>query len=173
MKTPSTAEEAKPSLLPSGRPTTHLIIHCAATKPSMDIGAVEIDKWHRALGWFGCGYHYIIRRDGTLESEALGQRCRPLEKAGAHVGDCGPAWNGKSLGICMAGGVAEDGKTPEDNFTDEQRETLRDLLMRFRAEDPSLTIMGHRDLIAATKAPPKACPSFDVVKWLKSVGLAG
>ena len=42
--------------------TKYIIIHCSATKPSMDIGFEEIDKWHRAKGWFGCGYHKIIRR---------------------------------------------------------------------------------------------------------------
>ena len=41
-----------------------LIVHCAATTPSMDIGASEIDSWHRAKGWKKIGYHLVIRRNG-------------------------------------------------------------------------------------------------------------
>ena len=44
--------------------TEYLIIHCAATKPSMDIGLTEIRKWHLDRGWRDVGYHYIIRRNG-------------------------------------------------------------------------------------------------------------
>ena len=31
-------------------------------------------------------------------------------------------------------------------------------------------LMGHRDLIARQKAPPKACPCFDVNAWWQSIG---
>ena len=47
--------------------TDSIIIHCAATKPSMDIGIEEIRKWHvDQNGWDDVGYHFIIRRDGKL-----------------------------------------------------------------------------------------------------------
>lgn len=150
------------------RDIDHIIIHCAATPPTSDIGAIDIDKWHRARGWFGCGYHYVIRRDGTLESEALGDRCRPLEKAGAHVGDCGPGWNKRSIGICMAGGVNAKGQ-PEDNFTEQQWLTLEELVGNLSRDFPGCKVMGHRDLIKLTSAPPKACPCFDVKTWLESL----
>lgn len=145
----------------------HIIIHCSATQAKVDVDAIMIDGWHRARGWFGNGYHYVIKRNGTLESHALGNRCRPLNKPGAHVGDCGTGWNARSIGICLAGGVAEDGKTAENNFTEEQFSTLRDLLRVLEGEFPLVQIMGHRDLIEKTGAPPKACPSFDVAKWLE------
>ncbi|HMQ62785.1 MAG TPA: hypothetical protein PKE06_19045, partial [Flavilitoribacter sp.] len=38
-----------------------------ATPAAMDIGAKEIDRWHRAKGWFTIGYHFAIRRDGSIE----------------------------------------------------------------------------------------------------------
>ncbi|CAB4139279.1 lysozyme [uncultured Caudovirales phage] len=151
-----------------------IVIHCAATSPSMDIGAAEIDRWHRARGWFGCGYHFVIRRNGVLESAST-SRCRPLFQAGAHVGDCGPGWNARSIGICLAGGVSEadppgfsaNTSKPEDNFTEAQRSTLIRLLRTLRDQFPFSRILGHRDLIKETKAPPKACPSFDVAAFLK------
>lgn len=153
------------------REIDHIIIHCAATSPDMDIGAVEIDKWHRAKGWWGCGYHYVIRRDGTIESAAAGKRCRPLEKAGAHVGECGTGWNKRSIGICLVGGIDKSGKT-EDNFTAEQFVSLKELLEYLRRTFPETKIMGHRDLIKLTGAPAKDCPSFEVSTWLKHVGIS-
>ena len=105
-----------------------LIIHTAATKATADIGAVDIDKWHRARGWLGCGYHFVIRRNGTVESDEKGHRCRPLAQAGAHVGDCGPGWNKRSIGICLAGGLDANGKA-QDNYTPEQWKALEELVL--------------------------------------------
>ena len=40
--------------------TKYIVIHCSATKPSMDIGAKEIDRWHRERGWLKIGYGKVI-----------------------------------------------------------------------------------------------------------------
>lgn len=125
----------------------YIVIHCAATKPSMDIGRDEIDRWHRKQGWNEIGYHRVIRRDGRIEHG------RPTAVPGAHV----RGYNGNSIGICMVGGVAEDGKTPENNFTYEQWATLRVLVRAMKDLFPNAEVVGHRDL-----DPKKACPSFDV-----------
>ncbi|UXY92553.1 N-acetylmuramoyl-L-alanine amidase [Pseudomonas phage LUZ100] len=144
-----------------------LIIHTAATKATADIGAVDIDKWHRARGWLGCGYHFVIRRNGTIESDELGHRCRPLAQAGAHVGDCGPGWNKRSIGICLAGGIDANGKA-ENNYTPEQWKSLEEVVLSLLERFPSIkTIGGHRDLIRKTGAPPKDCPCFNVKDWFE------
>lgn len=131
------------------RNITTIIIHCAATKPTMDIGAKEIEQWHRARGFFGIGYHYVIRRDGTIE---MG---RPLEKAGAHA----EGHNADSIGICMAGGIDNKGK-PQNNFTDAQWDSLAKLTKDLVQSYGALKIIGHNEVAA------KACPSFSVQKWL-------
>lgn len=147
------------------RQVDHLIIHCSATGPDQNITATDIDKWHRARGWWGCGYHYVITRDGTTQSEASGNRCRPLEQAGAHVGDCGPGWNSRSIGVCMVGGVGKNGKA-ENNFTLEQWKALEELVLTLLEKYPGIKVLGgHRDLIKKTGAPPKDCPSFSVKDW--------
>ena len=150
------------------RKVDHLVVHCSATKAKSMITATDIDKWHRARGFLGCGYHYVITRDGTVQSHAKGDRCRPLNMPGAHVGDCGPGWNKRSIGICMVGGLDAEGR-PEDNFTKEQWASLSDLVIQVLTEHPTIThIGGHRDLIKATNAPPKACPCFDTYKWFSA-----
>ena len=136
------------------RQVNRIIIHCSATRPSTDIGADEIRKWHtdrppKGNGWGDIGYHGVIRRNGELESG------RPMSVPGAHVS----GRNADSIGICLVGGVAEDGRTPENNFTPEQwaglERVIKDLVKRY----PGATVHGHNEFAA------KACPSFDVKQW--------
>jgi N-acetyl-anhydromuramyl-L-alanine amidase AmpD len=127
-----------------------LVVHCSATKPSMDIGAKEIDRWHREKGWLGIGYHYVIRRDGTVE------KGRPDSRSGAHAA----GYNSISLGICLVGGLDEKGK-PQQNFTEAQYDSLRDLLWELLGVFDRAEILGHRDLPNVNKD----CPCFDVKAW--------
>lgn len=131
--------------------TDFIIIHCAATKPSMDIGRKEIDRWHRARGWNGIGYHFVIRRDGELETG------RALDAQGAHA----RGYNHKSIGICLVGGIDENGK-PEDNFTPVQWCVLRSLVAVMQDNYPDAKVIGHNEIAA------KSCPSFNVQE--KDVG---
>ena len=134
--------------------TDYIVVHCSATKPSMNVGRVEIDAWHRHRGWLGIGYHYCIKRNGMLEHG------RPDTDVGAHAS----GFNDKSIGVCLIGGVTEeDTKVAEDNFTPEQYEALGALLIQLHALYPDAEIIGHRDLPNVTKD----CPSFDVKKWLE------
>lgn len=133
-----------------------IIIHCAATKPSMDIGFKEIDRWHRERGYFSCGYHYIIRRNGTLETG------RPEEKAGAHAA----GHNTDSIGICLVGGISEKNR-PECNFTEAQWAKLNALVAQLEKKYPNVKVIGHSEVAN------KACPCFDVQHWqLNGRGIA-
>ena len=137
----------------SKRSSTELIvIHCTATRPSMDVGRVEVDAWHRHRGFFGIGYHYVIRRNGWLEEG------RNSEDIGAHA----RGFNSNSIAIAMVGGVTEtDVNVSEDNFTDEQWVTLKSLVERLKELYPDAEVLGHRDLPKVSKD----CPSFDVKQW--------
>jgi N-acetyl-anhydromuramyl-L-alanine amidase AmpD len=107
----------------------------------------DIDSYHRSLGWIGCGYHYVIPTDGTIEPG------RPEEMVGAHCKN----HNRHSIGVCYIGGLSKDGK-PADTRTDAQRIALRNLLEQLHRRYPDALIVGHRDL-----DPQKECPCFDVV----------
>jgi len=137
----------------------YLVVHCADTKPSMDIGVKEIDRWHRERGWFCCGYHYVIRRNGKIERSK-----RHLDQPGAHV----RGWNHCSLGICLVGGMAEDSDKPECNFTEDQWGALHFLLTQLTKNPPvpgPCKVQGHRDFPKVTKA----CPTFDAIPWWAGV----
>lgn len=150
----------------------HIIVHCLATPPHINGDAAWVDRVHREKGFVMCGYHGIVTREAEFQDADGGFRARPLGQAGAHVGDCGPGWNGRSLGIALAGGVDAKQKIV-NNFTDRQMGVLEDVLYRIYSIHPtpeSVTLLGHRDLIKLTNAPPKACPCFDVQPWYENVG---
>lgn len=129
-----------------------LVVHTSATRPSVDIDVIEIDRWHRARGWDGIGYHYVIRRDGWVE---LG---RLPDVIGAHV----KGFNHCSLGICLVGGLNEVTAEPQDNYTGRQKVRLEALLRYLKHAYPHAYILGHRDFPDVKKA----CPCFDVRDWL-------
>ena len=134
--------------------TDFIVVHCSATTSKMDIGAAEIDRWHRSKGWQCIGYTFVIRRDGSIEEG------REVDVIGAHV----EGHNANSIGICMVGGVAADGKTPENNFTPEQFASLKSLVARLKTKYHDAVVQGHRDFPGVAKA----CPSFSVKDWLNS-----
>ena len=129
------------------RTITLIIVHCSANKAGSALRAADIDRYHRSLGWMGCGYHYVIPTDGTLEPG------RPEEMVGAHC----KGHNRHSIGVCYVGGLSKDGQLA-DTRTEAQRATLRTLLEDLHRRYPKALIVGHRDL-----DPRKACPCFDVV----------
>lgn len=125
------------------------IIHCSATPPTMSIDAETVRGWHvDGNGWSDIGYHFFIKRDGTIE---VG---RDIKKSGAHT----KGHNRGSIGICYAGGVAVDRKTPEDNRTEAQKEALTLLCKALSEVFKGVTFHGHNEFSS------KACPSFDVSK---------
>lgn len=128
------------------RPITKIILHCSATPEGKDFTVADIDKWHKARGWQGIGYHYVVYRDGSIH---VG---RSEDKVGAHTS----GHNANSIGVCYIGGVASDGKTPKDTRTNEQKVALRDLVAELKAKYSNATIHGHYEFAA------KACPSFKI-----------
>jgi len=73
--------------------------------------------------------------------------------------------NSISRHIVYVGGVAKDGKTAEDTRTQEQSKALERYVKDFHRRFPNVRIIGHREIAA------KDCPSFDVQKWLKQIGI--
>ncbi|MCH2199765.1 MAG: N-acetylmuramoyl-L-alanine amidase [Flavobacteriales bacterium] len=117
-----------------------IIIHCSATPTDMDITASDIRDWHIDRGWSDIGYHYVIRRDGTLEDG------RPIEQAGAHT----KGRNTNSIGICLIGGA------DSFDYTLDQMDVLVDLVETLEETYPNATVHGHNEFSG------KACPQFDV-----------
>ena len=125
------------------RSITLIVIHCSAVKPDQLSSVAQIDSWHRDRGFkFGVGYHYVIRRDGSIEAG------RPEWMVGAHCVN----HNKYSIGVCYEGGLDARGQ-PADTRTAAQKATLRQLLTDLHRRYPRAVIVGHHDL-----NPQKECP---------------
>ena len=128
-----------------------IIIHCSDTKAGQNFTAADIDRWHKARGFVGIGYHYVITLDGKVEPG------RPIETIGAHCKQ--QRMNHLSIGICYIGGQDAQGNYA-DTRTPAQRLAMHSLVTRLRSQYniPANRVFGHRDFA------PKACPCFDVHK---------
>ena len=127
---------------------TLIVIHCSAVRPDQMSSVAQIDTWHHDRGYkFGVGYHYVIRRDGTIEAG------RPEWMVGAHCVN----HNKYSIGVCYEGGLDARGQ-PADTRTAEQKATLRQLLTDLHRRYPRAVIVGHHDL-----NPQKDCPCIENV----------
>lgn len=136
-------------------PIKYIVLHYSATYADQDLDVDDIRKMHLARGFNDVGYHYVIKRDGTV------QKGRPDHVVGAHVA----GHNTGSLGICCIGGLerATGPNKGVDNRTQAQKDATVLLVNDLLKKHPKAQVVGHRDL-GATQ-----CPGFDVRTWWASV----
>ena len=121
-----------------------LVIHCSDTDDSLDFSARDIREWHLKRGWSDIGYHYVIRRNGRVETG------RPLEIKGSHV----RGENSDSIGICLVG---------RSEFDSKQMAAVKDLVRAMCTVynlDPTEDVYGHYEFDIN-----KTCPNLDMVKF--------
>lgn len=129
-----------------------IFIHCSASDQEWLKGIVmveEIDRWHKANGWAGVGYHYLIDKEGTIVSG------RDLEKTPA--AQLGPNKNGNTntIAIMVHGNW---------RFTPISLDSLVNLCKAIDAAyylaNKPVTFHGHCEI------DPKPCPVFDYRRLL-------
>ena len=147
----------------------YLVIHCTATPEGRDVTSDEIRRWHTGpvseggRGWKQVGYTDLIHLDGTVER--LVENNEDANVDPWEITNGAKGYNTVSRHIVYAGGLDSDGKTPKDTRTPEQTEAMAGYVRRFHEAFPDVRIVGHYEIAA------KACPSFDVQEWLKSIGI--
>jgi N-acetylmuramoyl-L-alanine amidase len=146
-----------------------IVVHCSATREGTWFDAQAIDAMHRKRGFSMIGYHRVIRLDGSV------QQGRPFNRRGAHV----KGNNTNTIGICMIGGLDENGKA-KDTFTDFQYHSLMCELTNMKQTFKNVNkIVGHRDFSPDLDGDGliephewiKLCPCFDVATWLDTWGV--
>ena len=109
--------------------TDAIIIHHSA---SHDASAVEIHNWHIQKGWAGIGYHFVIRKNGDIETG------RPHDTIGVHAG---AKINTHSVSICLSGNFMYT------NPTEFQIDALRGLYGLLKGMYGSdISLMLHRQV---------------------------
>ena len=116
---------------------THIVLHTLAFDGEANIDRVR--RWHLDRGWKDVGYHWLIRRNGSLEQG------RAEDEEGAHA----VKYNSRSVGIAF------EGHGDHEMWTLPQVLTAVKLCDRISIQYgiPPHNILGHRETGA-----PKTCP---------------
>lgn len=123
--------------------TTRIILHhAAAEKCSAD----DIHRWHKGRGWAGIGYHFFVRKDGSV------YRGRPQNTVGAHAGGA----NSDSIGICFEGNYEKEKTMPAA-----QKQAGAELVAYIKKHYGISKVQGHSD-VGSTACPGRHFP-FDEI----------
>lgn len=105
--------------------TTDLVLHHAEAKSA---SVEDINRWHQEQGWLGIGYHYYIRKDGSI------WRGRPEDTIGAQAKGA----NDYSVGICFEGNYQVEKEMPAAQLAAGQ-ELIGDVKSRY----PGIAVHRH------------------------------
>lgn len=151
---------------------TYLIIHCTATPEGRAVSKEDITRWHTSpvsqggRGWSRSGYADLVTLDGQLVNILPFNTDDNVDAWEISNGATG--MNGNSRHIVYAGGMDAQNKSPKDTRSKAQKETL-ELYVKFTIKrHPGILVLGHNE---APNAKGKACPSFQVPEWLRSIGI--
>lgn len=121
--------------------TNYIILHhAAATSCTVE----DIHGWHLAKGWNGIGYHFFVRKDGSIYDG------RPINAVGAHT----YGKNSVSVGVCF------EGNLESEVMTETQRNAGLWLVNWLLEKYPAADIKKHSDF-NATACPGQNFPFAD------------
>ena len=156
----SSTEEMQAEFKNITREVTEVVVHWTETPTNKNIGSEELNKIHLESGLKGIGYHYVIRRDGSL------QRGRPVNIQGEHA--LVNNHDERSIGVAFVGGINVPSGTPNlENFvsvqslTRSQFNTFDHFCRSFYARFPGGQILGHNDI-----DPIENDPGFNVREYV-------
>ena len=131
--------------------TTRIVIHHTGNPTDDDLSAEQIHRIHKNMGWAGIGYHFVVRKDGTVE---LG---RPDIAVGAHA----EGFNYCSVGVHVCGNfnIAE----PTEAQLNALPMLLADICDAYGLIAAADIVVGHRDLMAT------ACPGNNLYKHMDTI----
>ena len=128
--------------------TSEIILHHAeASRASVE----DVNSWHIERGWAGIGYHYYVRKDGTI------WRGRPEWAVGAHA----VGHNDRSIGICCEGAYMTE------TMPAAQLSALKGLICDIMSRYGNLELLRHKD-VNSTDCPGVNFPWAEVQKYAQS-----
>ena len=128
--------------LSNRKSTNRIILHHAESKSCT---ADDIHRWHLANGWCGIGYHFFVRKDGSI------YRARPEGVVGSHA----KGSNSDSIGICF------EGSYMTETMSDVQINAGRELVAYLKNKYGITTVQKHKD-VCSTNCPGTNFP-FDAI----------
>ena len=129
------------------RQWTWIVIHHSATPTG---GMAAFDKAHKAKGWDGVGYHFVIGNgtdtaDGQIEVTPRW----PIQKHGAHAKTPDNQYNEHGIGICLVGNM--DDHPPSAKQMASLEKLVAYLADTYRVKQSN--ILGHKMTGKQTDCP--------------------
>ena len=118
-----------------------ILHHAEASKCT----AEDIHHWHKQNGWSGAGYHFLVRKDGSI------YRLRPEWAVGAHA----KGSNSDSIGICF------EGSYMTETMPQAQINAGRELLSWLKGKYGFSKVQAHRD-VCQTNCPGTNFPFTEI-----------
>ena len=128
--------------------TYRIVLHHAAMNGSVE----DIHRVHKNKGWAGIGYHFYVRKDGSI------YRGRPEWAIGAHASGS----NYNSLGICA------EGNFENETMSDAQKNSIIELVNYLKSKYGISVVQRHRD-VGSTACPGKNYPYSAIVNGQTSI----
>lgn len=129
------------NLTKRSRTVRAILHHSAGSKAS----AEDIHRWHLANGWAGAGYHFLVRKDGSV------YRLRPEWAVGAHASGS----NSDSIGICF------EGNFMTESMPTAQKQAGKELVSWVKKKYGFTKVQAHRD-VQATGCPGTNFPFSEI-----------
>ncbi len=123
--------------------TNYIVLHHMAGTGT----ANDIHRTHLNNEWIGIGYHFYVRKDGSI------YRGRPIDSVGAHTSN----YNSQSIGVCFEGNYETETTMPESQIKSGQ-----ELIGYLKEMYPNAKVKRHRDF-NQTDCPGANFP-FDRIK---------
>ena len=124
--------------------TRRIILHHAA---AVTCTPQQVHQWHLANGWSGIGYHFFVRKDGSV------YRGRPEDTVGAHAGNN----NYDSIGVCF------EGSFDREEMPAAQKQAGMELVAYLKQKYGISTVQRHSD-VNATGCPGDNFP-FEAIAY--------
>lgn len=126
--------------------TNRIILHNSGVSVLQSVEVIH--NYHKnSLGWAGIGYHFYVRKDGSV------YRGRPEDTVGAHAYGS----NSDSIGICF------EGNFDEETMPEAQKRAGIELIAYLKEKYGISLVQGHRD-VCNTSCPGKNFPFEEITK---------
>lgn len=129
--------------LSNRKSTNRIILHHAESKSCT---ADDIHSWHLANGWAGIGYHFFVRKDGSI------YRGRSENVVGSHA----KGSNSDSIGICF------EGSYMTETMSQAQINAGRELVTYLKNKYGISKVQKHKD-VYSTNCPGSNFPFDQIV----------
>lgn len=121
-----------------------IVLHHSGVKVLQSVESIH--NYHKNKGWAGIGYHFYVRKDGSV------YRGRPENMAGAHC----PGVNSISLGICA------EGDFEQEIMKNIQKNAIVELIKDIKSRYNIQWIKGHREILS-TDCPGANYPLQEII----------